>query len=83
MSASGRMVDTNVITARISGNKVSAFRWKDSNGKTGTGTLSFGQKKVTIRMKSAGYYLWPTKAVFRFQKTLGKEEIRRLSEGWL
>lgn len=83
MSASGRMAETEVITATMNGNKVSKFRWEDSYGKSGTGSLDFGKKKVTIRMRSAGNSFWPKNETFRYQKTLSKEDIQRLSDGWL
>ncbi|WP_373212707.1 Ig domain-containing protein [Ruminococcus sp. 5_1_39BFAA] len=49
---------TNVITAKLSGNKVSKFSWKDTWGNSGTGSLVFGKNKVTLKMKTTVLSKW-------------------------
>lgn len=72
------LYETNVITASIKNNRVSSFKWNDSWGNNGTGSLSFSGKQVTVKMKvtkqaSINRWMWKSKVTLPYKKPVSKE----------
>lgn len=74
----GRIGGTNTISATLKGNKVSHFRWRDSNGESGTGSLSFGNKKVTVKMRGSRNKYWPTNSTFRYSRKWNSSALKSM-----
>ncbi|MDO4339526.1 MAG: Ig-like domain-containing protein [Eubacteriales bacterium] len=71
---------TNVITAKLSGNKVSKFSWKDTWGNSGTGSLIFGKNKVTLKMKTTvlskwNRWGWQESVTLPFKKSMTTSDV--------
>lgn len=63
---------TPVITAKIKNGKVKRFKWKDSWGNSGTGSMTFKKNKVTIKMNTKkiakiNRWLWWKKVTLKFK----------------
>lgn len=79
------LYQTNTITATIKKNKVSKFKWKDSWGNSGTGSLKFSGKKVTVAMKtkktaSLNRWGWWNKETLTYKRKLKKSESKYYSD---
>jgi uncharacterized secreted protein with C-terminal beta-propeller domain len=75
---------TNTITATLKNNKVSKFKWKDSWGNSGTGSLKFSGKKVTVAMKTLQYaqfnrWGWSSKVTLTYSRKLTTKQKKYYS----
>jgi hypothetical protein len=75
---------TNTITATLKNNKVSKFKWKDSWGNSGTGSLKFSAKKVTVTMKTLKFaqfnrWGWSSKVTLPYKRKITAKEKKYYS----
>lgn len=78
------LYQTNTITATLKNNKVSKFKWKDTWGNSGTGSIKFAGKKATITMKtkkmaSINRWGWWTKKTLSFKRKATAREKKYYS----
>lgn len=72
---------TNVITAKVSNNKVSKFTWTDSWGNSGTGSLTFRKNKVILKMKTTSTaqinrWGWYSSVTLPFRESMTTAKVR-------
>lgn len=79
------LYQTNTITAKIKKNKVSKFKWEDSWGNSGVGSLKFSNKSVKLTMKtkkqsSFNRWLWGGTDTLRYERKATAKEKKYYSK---
>lgn len=74
------LYETNVITATVKNNKISSFKWKDTWGNKGKGSITFKKNKVTIKMKATSLsqfnrWMWNESVTIPYKSKLSKDSV--------
>ncbi len=73
------LYQTNTITAPLKKNKVAKFKWEDSWGNKGTGSLFFSKNKVQVKMKvkkssKFNRFYWDESVTLKYKRKLSAKD---------